>query len=147
MLGLDVIGADVVLGISWGDVGDAGKAAFPYVHATGKGIATAFGAGQAAQALENVEQKQGWLPATPSSSTAAVTASAEKVATAATPKLHPGVSPMTPQKQTPNTPAGGKPAELSKPSKSSQFGTTTIVVGAGVLGIIALIVRRLLGAH
>lgn len=51
-----------VIGISWGDVADAGKKAFPYIHTAGKSLASAFGAGAAADALENVYVSQGWLP-------------------------------------------------------------------------------------
>ncbi|MCU1276956.1 MAG: hypothetical protein JWM53_502, partial [bacterium] len=53
---------EVLAGISWGDVGDAGKVALPYVHTAGKGLAGAFGAGAAAQAVEDVEVSRGWLP-------------------------------------------------------------------------------------
>lgn len=141
MLGLDLIG------ISWGDVGDAGKAAFPYIHATGKGIASAFGAGAAADALENVEQKQGWLPATSPAAAATVTSTAQNVAAAATPKLHPGVSPKVPAQPPPQSqPAAhstdGKPASAPQHQQAT-LSTATIVVGVSVLGVIALILQRL----
>jgi len=149
MHGLDVIGADPALGISWGDVGDVGKAAFPYVHATGKGIATAFGAGQAAQALENIEQKQGWLP--PTADTASVTSSAQAVTTAATPKLRAAAAKVSPKPQpkpqpttAPVTPSG----ETTTPAPTQQLSRTVVIVGTvGFLGIVALLLRHLWSAR
>lgn len=70
-------GLDAIVGVSWGDVGDAGKAAFPYIHAAGKGLATSFGAGQVADIADSVERGQGWLPpkSASSSSTSASSSS------------------------------------------------------------------------
>ena len=145
-----------MLGLSWGDVADAGKAAFPYVHATGKGIASAFGAGVAADALENVEQKQGWLPKTMPSATATVASTVQSTATTLTPKLHPGVSPKVPPKPTPvltpptattpSTPATAAPAATGGKT-ATKLSTGVIVGGVGVLGLAALVLHRLWGAH
>ncbi len=133
MHGLDIIGADPALGISWGDVGDVGKAAFPYVHATGKGIASAFGAGAAAQALENVEQKQGWLPPTEAPIATTVATTVQNVATVATPKLHPDVK----------KPSTGEKTSKAEKAKTG-ISTTQIILGVGLLGFIALVIRRML---
>lgn len=151
MLGLDVIGADAALGLSWGDVGDVGKAAFPYVHATGKGIATAFGAGQAAQALENVEQKQGWLPPA-TADTASITATSQTVATAATPKLRAAAAKKAPPAVTPAAkPTAALPATKPATPQSqqpAQLSRTVVIAGTiGILGAAALLIRHLWSAN
>lgn len=132
MLGLDVIG------VSWGDVGDVGKAAFPYIHATGKGVASAFGAGAAADALEHVEQGQGWLPATPAPATAPITSTVQKVATQ---KAHPGDKP-TPK------PGDTKPPKAAPSTTQPQahYSAVKIIGGVGLVGVIVLVLRRLLRA-
>jgi hypothetical protein len=138
VLGLDIIGADPLVGVSWGDVGDAGKWGFQnVVHPLGKGVATAFGAGAAAQSLENVEVKQGWLPATPSATAAAITTSTEA---AAGPKKKDG------SKDTPKSPIEAKPSGGAQPQPQppSKLGRAVTIAGAvGVFGIVALILRRL----
>jgi hypothetical protein len=135
VLGLDIIGADAI-GVSWGDVGDASKWGFQsVVHPLGKGVATAFGAGAAAQSLENIEVKQGWLPATPSATAAAITASTEA---AATPKKKDGA------KDVPKSSIEAKPSGVPQPQPPSQLGRAVTIAGAvGVFGIVALILRRL----
>lgn len=139
MRGLDIIGADPALGLSWGDVGDVGKAAFPYIHATGKGIASAFGAGAAADALEHVEQGQGWLPATPAPMAATVSTTAQNIASVATPKLHP------PTKSASTAATGGKPAKgQAQHGASAQSSTGKWVIGAALVGVVVLLLRRLL---
>lgn len=144
MLGLDIIGADPSLGVSWGDVGDAGKWGFGnVVHPLGKGIATAFGAGAAAQSLENVEVKQGWLPATPSSTATAITTAVESGT-----KAKPKDATKDVKKDATATDAT-KPSTDVKPSgaapqPTSSLGHAVVIAGAvGVFGIVALILRRL----
>lgn len=51
-----------ILGISWGEVGDFGKAAFPFVHAAGGAVLSAFGAGALVDPIENLERRGGLLP-------------------------------------------------------------------------------------
>lgn len=151
MLGLDIIGADPSLGVSWGDVGDAGKWGFGnVVHPLGKGIATAFGAGAAAQSLENVEVKQGWLPATPSSTATTITTSAEGVLTSkkkdakdATKDATKDVKAKDTTTPTAATSTDVKPTKAA-PQQTSSLGHAVAIAGAvGVFGIVALILRRL----
>lgn len=147
MLGLDVIGADAALGISWGDVGDVGKWGFVnVVHPLGKGVATAFGAGAGAQALENVEVKQGWLPATPTATAAAITTSAEGVATPKKDaKKDAATKDMT--KSSTATPATTTTSAMIPATTAKPFtlGRAVTIAGAvGVFGIVALILRRVL---
>jgi hypothetical protein len=145
MRGLDVIGADSALGISWGDVGDAGKAAFPYIHATGKGLASAFGAGAAADALESVEQKQGWLPATMPATAATVTTTTQSIAKAATPKFQAALVKEQPKTKASSEAAGETKTHGAKSAASppTKVGVGDVVVGAGILGVFALVIHRL----
>ena len=143
MLGLDIIGADASLGVSWGDVGDAGKWGFGnVVHPLGKGVATAFGAGAAAQSLENIEVKQGWLPATPSPTAAAITTSTETVATPKAKAKDAKDAAKAPATPSAASGTSGKPSGTTP--QPSQLGHAVVIAGAvGVFGIVALILRRL----
>lgn len=118
-----------VMGISWGDVGDFGKAAFPYIHSAGKGLAGAFGMGGAATALENLETKAGLLPpipATPSSS--ATTSKAASTSATSTPSS---------TARSPFTPAPSQSWFAKHP-----YGVAAVAV-VGVCGV-GLLVRALL---
>jgi hypothetical protein len=50
---------ELVLGVDWAEVG---RNAFGVLHTAGKAVASAFGAGQAAQQLETAESQAGLLP-------------------------------------------------------------------------------------
>ncbi len=148
MRGLDIIGADAFVGVSWGDVGDAGKWGFGnVVHPLGKGIATAFGAGAAAQSLENVEVKQGWLPATPTSTASTITSSVESVAAKNTKTKDDKKDATKDPTKKDDVKDATKTATDAKPSAAQQqpssLGRAVAIAGAvGVFGIVALILRR-----
>jgi hypothetical protein len=131
------------IGLSWGQFGDGAKWAFQnVVHPLGKGIATAAGAGSAAQSLEDVEKKQGWLPSTPPVSSA-------PAATAAATLLKSGVAP----KGTPGKSAGAPSTMTASPGTALPLHTTSwfqqhpiaVTTGAlGILGFLALVIRAIL---
>src|SRR5690242_21609520 len=51
-----------VIGLSWSDVANAGQTAFPYIHAAGAGVLSAFGAGALVAPVTALEQRGGLLP-------------------------------------------------------------------------------------
>jgi hypothetical protein len=53
---------DDLLGLDWGDISDAGKTAFPYIHTAGAGILSAFGGGALVAPIASLEQRGGLLP-------------------------------------------------------------------------------------
>lgn len=75
-------GMDVLGGFGWQD-------ALATVHGVGKGVLSAFGAGAAGEALEDVYKKQGWLPT--QAPAPGSTPGAPGVAPGATPAIRPGV--------------------------------------------------------
>ncbi len=133
------------IGISWGDVGDGAKWAFGNViHPLGKGIASAAGAGSAAQSLEDLEKKQGWLPATLSTTAASMTTAAASKAGAAAGALGKGKGGGA------SAPTGIAPSTTTpkaKPTAPPSWFTQHPVVAAtgalSILGFLALILRAI----
>lgn len=130
---------DELLGISWGDVGDGAKWGFQnVVHPLGKGIATAFGAGAAAQGLEDVERAHGVLPSQPPSSGAAT----QSPATSPKPKMP--AAPSGTQIAQPSRPSATsveKPSHGTNWQKPVKYAAGAAIV-AGVVGLIVHFARK-----
>ncbi len=128
------------IGLSWGQLGDGAKWAFQnVVHPLGKGIATAAGAGSAAQSLEDVEKKQGWLPSA-STATSATTVTPGAL-TAGSGKAR-GTSSKTAGAPSATMAASPGAALPLQPSSWIQQHPIVATTGAlGILGFLALIIR------
>jgi hypothetical protein len=127
------------IGLSWGDVGDAGKVAFPYIHQAGAGVLNAFGAGAVVKPLETLEQRGGLLPSDTSPtrpnlrqpSAPSLNQRLAAIKQAALPKgAHPmGPAPSSPLMQSP------PPNFLERYQRSLTFSAVALV-GVGLVGVL-----------
>lgn len=140
---------DFEIGFGWTDIESAGRTAFPYIHTAGKTLASAFGAGAAADVLEQQERRAGMLPpTTPPSAAPGVPPGAMPMATPArTPPSAASVAQVMQQVVQAQTPK--KSPAASSPSKSSFWAmhkrsieiAAAGAVAVGVLGLIIHFVR------